>query len=127
MQILVTIALVVIAVLLFELIIGLHEFGHFITAKLSGIKVNEFALQGIMPDMTFLMDLDAQEGISRKKNQAELDRMENEKMEFHQKVVDGYRMLADMHTERIVKIDATLPIDEIHGIIVGYVEKKLNL
>ena len=44
MQILVTIALVVIAVLLFELIIGLHEFGHFITAKLSGIKVNEFAL-----------------------------------------------------------------------------------
>ncbi|CDB80331.1 thymidylate kinase [Coprococcus sp. CAG:131] len=90
-------------------------------------KVNEFALQGIMPDMTFLMDLDAQEGISRKKNQAELDRMENEKMEFHQKVVDGYRMLADMHTERIVKIDATLPIDEIHGIIVGYVEKKLNL
>lgn len=44
MQILVTLALVVIAVLLFELIIGLHEFGHFITAKLSGIKVNEFAL-----------------------------------------------------------------------------------
>ena len=90
-------------------------------------KVNEFALQGIMPDMTFLMDLDAQEGIARKKNQAELDRMENEKLDFHQKVVDGYRKLADMHPERIVRIDATLPIDEIHGIIVGYVEKKLNL
>ena len=90
-------------------------------------KVNEFALQGIMPDMTILMDLDAEVGLARKKNQAELDRMENEKMEFHQKVVDGYRMLADMHPERIVKIDATLPIDEIHGIIVGYVEKKLNL
>ena len=90
-------------------------------------KDNEFALQGIMPDMTFLMDLNAQEGIARKKNQAELDRMENEKIEFHQKVVDGYRMLADMHPERIVKIDATLPINEIHGIITEYVEKKLNL
>ena len=77
--------------------------------------------------MTFLMDLNAQEGIARKKNQAELDRMENEKIEFHQKVVDGYRMLADMHPERIVKIDATLPINEIHGIITEYVEKKLNL
>ena len=44
-------------------------------------KINEFALQGIMPDMTFLMDLNAQEGIARKKNQAELDRMENEKIE----------------------------------------------
>lgn len=53
--------------------------------------------------------------------------MENEKIEFHQKVVDGYRMLADMHPERIVKIDATLPINEIHGIITEYVEKKLNL
>ena len=77
--------------------------------------------------MPFLMDLNAQEGIARKKNQAELDRMENEKIEFHQKVVDGYRMLADMHPERIVKIDATLPINEIHGIITKYVEKKLNL
>ncbi len=39
-----TIALIVIGVLLFELIIFIHEFGHFITAKKSGIKVNEFSL-----------------------------------------------------------------------------------
>lgn len=36
--------LVIIAVLLFGLIIFVHEFGHFFTAKLSGIKVNEFAI-----------------------------------------------------------------------------------
>lgn len=44
MQILITIALIIIGVLFFELIIFSHEFGHFITAKLSGVKVNEFAL-----------------------------------------------------------------------------------
>ena len=44
MQILTTIALIIIGVLFFELIIFSHEFGHFITAKLSGVKVNEFAL-----------------------------------------------------------------------------------
>lgn len=44
MQILVTIALIVIGVLLFEFIIFAHEFGHFITAKRSGVQVNEFAL-----------------------------------------------------------------------------------
>lgn len=44
MQILTTIALIIIGVLLFELIIFSHEFGHFITAKKSGVKVNEFAL-----------------------------------------------------------------------------------
>lgn len=88
-------------------------------------KVNEFALQGIMPDMTFLMDLDAEKGITRKKNQAELDRMENETLEFHRKVVEGYRLLAENNQDRIVKIDATLPISEIHGIIIRHVEKNL--
>ena len=44
MQILMNIALVIIGVLLFEFIIFAHEFGHFITAKKSGVQVNEFAL-----------------------------------------------------------------------------------
>lgn len=43
-SVLTTIALIFIGVLLFELIIFIHEFGHFITAKKSGIKVNEFSL-----------------------------------------------------------------------------------
>lgn len=44
MEILTNIALVLIGVLLFEFIIFAHEFGHFITAKKSGVQVNEFAL-----------------------------------------------------------------------------------
>ena len=43
-NILTTAGLILIGVLLFELIILFHEGGHFITAKLSGVKVNEFAL-----------------------------------------------------------------------------------
>ena len=39
-----TVALILIAVVLFELIIFFHEGGHFIAAKKSGVKVNEFAL-----------------------------------------------------------------------------------
>ncbi len=42
--ILTTIALIVIGVLIFELIIFIHEFGHFITAKKFGVQVNEFAI-----------------------------------------------------------------------------------
>ena len=88
-------------------------------------KVNEFALQGILPDMTFLMDLDAEVGIARKKNQAELDRMEQESLDFHKKVVEGYRSLAEMNPDRIVKVDAALPKEAIHDIITSYVEKWL--
>ncbi len=44
MEILTTIALIIIGVLLFELIIFFHEGGHFLTAKKSGVQVNEFSL-----------------------------------------------------------------------------------
>lgn len=44
MQIIINIALIIIGVLLFEFIIFAHEFGHFITAKKSGVQVNEFAI-----------------------------------------------------------------------------------
>lgn len=90
-------------------------------------KVNEFALQGIMPDMTILMDLDAEVGLARKKKQAELDRMERESVDFHKKVVAGYRDLADRYPERILKVDAALQVQEIHDIIVANIEKKLGL
>ena len=90
-------------------------------------KVNEFALQGIMPDMTILMDLDAEVGLARKKNQAELDRMERESVDFHKKVVAGYRDLADRYPERILKVDAALQVQEIHDIIVANIERKLGL
>ena len=35
---------ILIAVLVFFLIVVLHEFGHFIVAKLCGVKVNQFAI-----------------------------------------------------------------------------------
>lgn len=89
-------------------------------------EVNKFALQGIMPDLTFLLDLDAEAGIARKKNQAELDRMESETIEFHRSVVKGYRSLARLAPDRIVKIDATLPKDDIHAIIAECIEKRLD-
>ena len=67
-------------------------------------NVNQYAVQGCMPDMTFLLDLTAEEGIKRKKNQKELDRMEQEKLSFPRQVSDGYRSLADKYPERITKI-----------------------
>ena len=35
---------VLLAILLFGVLIAIHEFGHFFTAKLLGVKVNEFAI-----------------------------------------------------------------------------------
>ena len=87
-------------------------------------EVNNFALGDVKPKLTIFMDLDAEDGIKRKKKQAELDRMEQEDLSFHKRVVEGYRQLAKLYPERIVPINATLPIDEIHSMIVQEVEQR---
>lgn len=88
-------------------------------------KINEFAIQNMMPKLTIHLDLPASVGIMRKKNQAELDRMELEKTEFHERVAEGYRQLAKMSPERIYTIDATLPVEEIHKLILSKLEEIL--
>ncbi len=87
-------------------------------------EVNGYALGDVKPKLTIFLDLDAEEGIKRKKNQTELDRMEMEDLSFHKRVVEGYRQLAQLYPERIVPINATLPIEEIHSMIVNEVEKR---
>ena len=86
--------------------------------------VNNYALGDVKPKLTIFMDLDAEDGIKRKRKQAELDRMELEDMTFHKRVVEGYRMLAKLYPERIVSIDAMLSIEEIHSQIVKEVENR---
>lgn len=87
-------------------------------------EVNSYALGNVKPKLTIFMDLDAEEGIKRKRNQAELDRMEMEDLSFHKRVVEGYRQLAQLYPERIVPMNATLPIEEIHSMIVEEVKKR---
>ena len=89
-------------------------------------EVNLQAIGEYMPDATFLLDLPADVGIARKKDQKELDRMELESLEFHRAVAEGYRSLLSRFPDRIEKIDATLPIEEICGIIKSRVETILS-
>ena len=88
--------------------------------------VNRPAIGNYLPDVTFLLDLSAETGIARKKEQAELDRMEREALDFHKKVAEGYRTLATRDPERIFKIDATLPIEVICDMIKGRVSGLLR-
>ena len=89
-------------------------------------EVNRPAIGEYMPDVTFLLDLPAEVGIARKKDQAELDRMEQESLDFHRKVAEGYRTLAKRDPERIKTIDATLPVDTICDMIKDKVQALLS-
>jgi dTMP kinase len=79
------------------------------------IASNRYATEGISPDLTFLLDLPAEEGARRQIAAAKKpDRMEREAMEFHQRVAAGYRELSD-HVDGLVRVDAAGSIDEVQG------------
>lgn len=89
-------------------------------------EINQYAIGDTLPDLTIMIDLDAKTGISRKKEQAELDRMEREALDFHEKVVKGYREIAALHPERIYKVDGHQTIEEIHKKIAAAVDKIIS-
>ncbi|MCR5213119.1 MAG: dTMP kinase [Eubacterium sp.] len=80
-------------------------------------QLNKFAINEYMPDVTFLLTLPAEVGIARKKDQKELDRMEQESLDFHRKVAEGYDSLAELFPDRIQVIDARQDIETISGLI----------
>lgn len=89
-------------------------------------EVNQYAIGDTLPDLTVMIDIDAETGISRKKQQAELDRMERETIDFHKKVVLGYREIAGKYPERMLRIDGRASIQEIHEQITAAVDKIIS-
>lgn len=75
-------------------------------------EVNRYATSGLEPNVTFFMDLDPEIGRSRIGKDVR-DRLEQQKMDFHYRVYEGYKALAAKYPERIMRIDAAKTIDEI--------------
>lgn len=67
------------------------------------LKINTFALEH-MPDITVYINSDPQVGLARIKSR-DNNRLDLEKLEFHQKVREGYLMLANMYPSRYIVID----------------------
>lgn len=75
--------------------------------------VNSYALDGLLPDITFFLDISAEEGRKRNKGTDKNDRMEQEAIEFHNRVYEGYKKIAAENKDRFVVIDATMSIEEV--------------
>ena len=76
--------------------------------------LNDFASGGLIPDLTFLLDLSPEDGFIRVHGRGSLlDRMEGESLRFHRKVRDGYLSLQASDPGRILRIDGSLPADEV--------------
>ena len=84
---------------------------------LNGAEIRDLSLwaaEGLIPDLTVLLDLDATAGRGRlDESRDKYDRLEDEKHDFHERVRHGYLELAAAEPERFLVLDATLPIETI--------------
>lgn len=91
------------------------------------LAINQFAIDNVFPDLTFFLDLSPEEGLKRMKDRRRgADRLDQEKLDFHQKVYQGYQIINERFKDRIIKIDATPSPDVIADNIVSILLAKLK-
>jgi dTMP kinase len=81
-----------------------------------------------MPDLTFVLDVPADEGLRRaleRRGKTGADRFEQETLLFHETLRQGFRAVASVETERCVLIDTTAPLPEVAERIWHIVQERL--
>lgn len=92
------------------------------------LKVNEYATEGTYPDITFLFDIDPELGLERinKNKDREVNRLDVEKLSFHQKVREGYLILSKRFPDRYIVIDASKPLEEVSSNVLKEILNRLG-
>lgn len=95
-------------------------------------RVLEFATGGLRPDVTFLLDLSAAEGLARKQSlfragfSDEWNRYEQESIAFHERIREGYRRLVEAGPKRWRVLDASGSADEVEQDVWAAVQQVLE-
>jgi dTMP kinase len=79
-------------------------------------EINQFATENLSPDLTLYLDIEAHAGLERinqNKSNRQFDRLDQETLEFHEKVRSAYLTIAKEHSERIVQIDASQDLETV--------------
>ena len=85
-------------------------------------RLNAFAVNGVVPDMTVLLDLAPEIGLAR---QTAHNRMEAQGLEFHRRVRQGFLTAAQNHPERFRVVNALEPVETIQEVISYLVHQLL--
>ncbi len=76
-------------------------------------QLNQIATNGLESDLTLWLDVDVELGLARTRVRGKLDRMEQATLEFHQRVQQGFKQLAETYPQRIIPINGRLKVDEV--------------
>ncbi|MBF0484478.1 MAG: dTMP kinase [Candidatus Omnitrophica bacterium] len=86
-------------------------------------QIGEFATAGISPDLTFVFDIDAKKGLARIKRQK--DRIEQRKLDYHNRVRAGYLAIAKREPLRVKLLDANRTKEDLQEEIQKIVINKI--
>lgn len=77
--------------------------------------LNQFATDGLKPDLTLYFDIDVKEGLARiaRDQEREVNRLDLEGLDLHERVRQGYLTILEKEPERFVKIDASQPLEQV--------------
>ena len=92
--------------------------------------ITALATGGLKPDLTIYLDIDVEEGLRRKlaaheAERAEWNRLDQQELDFHRRVREGYLEMAAREPDRWLVIDATQSVEAIQALIRARVETKL--
>lgn len=91
-------------------------------------SVNQFAVEDMMPKLTLYFDLEPELGLQRinQHKGREINRLDLETIEFHQKVREGYQLLVRKFPERMKVVDASKSVNEVYLAALTIIEDFLN-
>ena len=87
-------------------------------------KINSFALEKYLPDITVFINLSSEDAFARKKGADENDRLEQAGRDFHKRVYEGYCTLAKQNPDRYVVIDGKQTPQEIFNDVIKALKEK---
>ena len=87
-------------------------------------KVNSYALENCMPDVTIFLDITPERAFARKGGADKDDRLEQSGMDFHKRVYDGYVRGAEKFPDHFVRINADRPVEDVFEDILSTLENR---
>lgn len=87
-------------------------------------QMNDVATGGLKPDLTILLDISPEDGLSRVPEKK--DRMEKQARDFHRRVRDGYLKIAEQDPDRFLTLDATQSAEDVQAQIWNRIELLLK-
>ncbi|WP_075185206.1 dTMP kinase [Teredinibacter haidensis] len=90
-------------------------------------ELEQLVQKGRQPDMTLLLDISVRIGLERASARAELDRFESEKIEFFERVRQGYHERVKQRPEIFFVVDAGKSLEQVQTVIERQLEHQLDL